>query len=185
MPEYNIVIEDRTYRVELAKKEGKGAFEAKINDKPVELELEESETGEISPLTLKIGGKEYQVELDKIDRRAPFTFKVNSAPFKAQLKDPLRKMSTPTLAMPLVAKTERRRETAVVEEGAVLAPMAGKVVSVRVKKGDDVKAGDVVCILEAMKMENEITATKTGKVQEIGVSEGTPVNEGDVLIVIK
>jgi biotin carboxyl carrier protein len=184
MPEYNVAIENRTYKVELAKKEGKGAFEAKINDKQVELKLEENETGAISPLTLKIGGKEYRIEFEKIDRHAPFTLKVNNAPFKAQLKETPKKMVTPTPTVQLVAKAERRRETATAQEGVVLAPMAGKVVSVKAKKGDDVKAGDVVCILEAMKMENEITATKTGKVQEVNVAEGTPVNEGDILIVI-
>ncbi|UCB61520.1 MAG: biotin/lipoyl-binding protein [Candidatus Bathyarchaeota archaeon] len=62
--------------------------------------------------------------------------------------------------------------------------MAGKIVAVKVKKGDTVKSGDVVCILEAMKMENEIAATKTGRVQEVNVAEGTPVNDGEVLILI-
>lgn len=72
-----------------------------------------------------------------------------------------------------------------IEEGAVMAPMAGKIVSVKVKQGDSVKLGDVLCILEAMKMENEITAPKTGTVQSVNISEGMGVSEGDILIVIK
>lgn len=184
MPEYNIMIENRTYRVELVKKEGKQQFEAKVNDKPVELKLERSEADAISPLTLKVAGKEYQVELEKIDRRAPFTLKVNNALFKAQLKELAKRIATQTPTVQVVAKADRRRR-AVVEEGAVVAPMAGKIVSVKVKKGNNVKVGDVVCILEAMKMENEITATNAGKVQEVNVAEGTPVNDGDVLITIK
>lgn len=63
--------------------------------------------------------------------------------------------------------------------------MAGKIVSVNVQKGDAVNVGDTVCILEAMKMENEITAPKAGAVEEVHVAEGTPVNEGDLLVLIK
>jgi len=183
VPEYNIMIENRSYRVELVKKEGDQLFEAKINDKPVELKLEKSETGVTSSFTLEVAGKEYRIELEKIDRQAPFTLKVNDAPFKVQLKGPVKRITARTPTVQAMAKTERRRGA--VEEGAVVAPMAGKIVSVKVKKGGTVKAGDVVCILEAMKMENEITATKTGKIQEVNVAEGTPVNDGDILVIIK
>lgn len=184
MPEYNIVFENRTYRVELVKKEGNQLFDAKVNDKPVELEVKKSEAGAISPLTIKIAGKTYQIELEKIDRHAPFTLKVNDVLFKAQLRESIKRIATQTATIQVVARTERRRG-AVVDEGAVVAPMAGKIVSVKVKKNDAVKVGDVVCILEAMKMENEITATKAGKVQEVNVAEGTPVNDGDILVTIK
>jgi glutaconyl-CoA decarboxylase len=86
--------------------------------------------------------------------------------------------------MPTVAKTGKRQKTTI-DEGAVVAPMAGKIVSVNVQKGDAVKVGDVVCILEAMKMENEITAPKAGAIEEVHVAEGIPVNEGDLLVLIK
>ncbi len=184
MPEYNIVFENRPYRVELVKKEGKQLFDAKVNDKHVEFEVKKSETDAISPLTIRIAEKTYQIELEKIDRCAPFALKVNNVLFKAQLKESVKRIATQTPTMQVVARTERRRGT-VVDEGAVVAPMAGKIVSVKVKKNDAVKAGDVVCVLEAMKMENEITATKSGKVQEVNVAEGTPVNDGDVLVIIR
>ncbi len=63
--------------------------------------------------------------------------------------------------------------------------MAGKIISVRAKEGDLVKTGTVVCVLEAMKMENEITAMKSGTIQEVKASEGMAVNEGDVLLIVK
>ncbi len=63
--------------------------------------------------------------------------------------------------------------------------MAGKIVSIKVRRGDKVKLGDVLCTLEAMKMENEITATKSGEIEEVSVSEGMAVNEGDVLLRIR
>jgi len=62
--------------------------------------------------------------------------------------------------------------------------MPGTVLDVKVNVGDAVKAGDVLLILEAMKMENELTADKAGTVKEIKVTKGQAVNGGDTLIVI-
>jgi biotin carboxyl carrier protein len=67
----------------------------------------------------------------------------------------------------------------------VPAPIAGRVLSVRVNVGDAVKAGDVVLILEAMKMENEIKAPADGTVKDVLVAEGARVSEGEGLIVIE
>jgi len=63
--------------------------------------------------------------------------------------------------------------------------MAGKIISIRVKKGDPVKIGSVLCVLEAMKMENEITSTRNGVVEDVRVQEGKAVNESDILMLIK
>jgi biotin carboxyl carrier protein len=62
--------------------------------------------------------------------------------------------------------------------------MTGKILSVKVKKGDQVKKGETLCILEAMKMENEITTSKAGTVREVYVFEGSSVSEGDTLFII-
>ena len=72
-----------------------------------------------------------------------------------------------------------------VEEGVVAAPMPGKVVSLKVNVGDSVKIGDGLCILEAMKMENEIIAQKAGVVKEIRVVEGASVKRGEPIAIIK
>lgn len=63
--------------------------------------------------------------------------------------------------------------------------MLGIVVSLKVKVGDSVNLGQSLCILEAMKMENEITASKAGVVKEIRVSEGSSVSQGQPIIVIE
>jgi biotin carboxyl carrier protein len=55
---------------------------------------------------------------------------------------------------------------------------------VKVKVGDNVKDGDVLVVLEAMKMENEITAPSSGKIKSINVKKGDTVNTGDLMMVI-
>jgi len=62
--------------------------------------------------------------------------------------------------------------------------MPGSIVSVKVKNGDTVNEGDVLCVLEAMKMENEIMAPKSGKIVAVCTSQGASVNTGDALVSI-
>lgn len=66
----------------------------------------------------------------------------------------------------------------------MVAPMPGKVLRVLTSVGASVNAGDLLLVLEAMKMENEIQAPSAGTVKEIRVSDGSPVNTGDVFLVI-
>ena len=112
-----------------------------------------------------VDGKEYTVEIEELTEE-----KGTMAPVVQQqsyeIKEP----------------KEERRSSA--PEGSVLAPMPGKILDVRVKQGDEVKAGDVLAILEAMKMENEIVAPKDGIVKEIKVKPGDSVERGAVIIVI-
>ncbi len=69
--------------------------------------------------------------------------------------------------------------------GAVLSPMPGKIMSVKVKVGDTVAANQVVCVLEAMKMENEVQTEVAGKVKEVKVKAGEMVEGGQPLIVVE
>ena len=66
----------------------------------------------------------------------------------------------------------------------ILAPIAGKLLDIKVKVGDAVKKGEIVAVIEAMKLENEVPATADGIVKEIKASKGNAVNNGDVLIVL-
>ncbi len=70
-------------------------------------------------------------------------------------------------------------------KGGVAAQIAGRVMSIKVKAGDAVKKGDVLLLLEAMKMENEIKAPADGLVKEVLVAEGARVAEGETLVVIE
>ena len=66
----------------------------------------------------------------------------------------------------------------------VKSPMPGNILKINVTQGQQVKEGDVIMILEAMKMENEIVATRSGTIAQIAVSKGAVVETGAVLAVI-
>jgi len=77
------------------------------------------------------------------------------------------------------------RGTTTVSEGAVTAIMPGKIIRILIREGDTVAAGDVVCILEAMKMENELKAPRAGVVKVLHVQPGQDVERGTVLAEIE
>lgn len=69
--------------------------------------------------------------------------------------------------------------------GGIYAPMPGKITELRVKVGDSVKEGDTVCILEAMKMFNELKSGSSGTVKEVNVEVGSMVTPNDLLVLIE
>lgn len=68
--------------------------------------------------------------------------------------------------------------------GAIKAPMPGLIIDIKVKEGETVKPGQVVAVMEAMKMENDLPSTMGGTVKQICVQKGAQVSTGDLLIVI-
>ena len=66
----------------------------------------------------------------------------------------------------------------------VTAPMPGTILKMNVKVGDTIKANDLVCVLEAMKMENEIFAKEGGVVKTVDAPQGSSVNSGDTIITL-
>jgi acetyl-CoA/propionyl-CoA carboxylase biotin carboxyl carrier protein len=68
---------------------------------------------------------------------------------------------------------------------AVVSPMQGTVLSVAVSDGDEVEAGRVICVVEAMKMENEVHAPRAGIVRSLSVEAGRPVTTGQVICTIE
>jgi len=79
---------------------------------------------------------------------------------------------------------ERGRGGGAAGKDAVVSPMQGTVLAVEVAEGDEVEAGQVVCIVEAMKMENEVHAHRAGRVSDLSVEPGQPVTTGQVICVV-
>lgn len=130
---------------------------------------------------IKINGQVYEVEVEEIGSSPGLP----AAP--AIASPPRVPVVTPPPATPAPAPAPAAAPKAAAAgkgSGAVCAPMPGTILDVRVKAGDNVKAGDVLVILEAMKMENELAAEKAGVVKEVMVAKGQAVNGGDTLVVI-
>jgi biotin carboxyl carrier protein len=183
MPTYEISVDGKPRKIELAKN-GEGSFTVKADGKSLMVQLQADQTGSEKQFSLSIDGKDYQIELPRIDRGKPLQVKVNGATFTAELKMPTSKTATTSFAVTQAAPARKPITREQAAEGAITAPMTGKIVSVKVKKDDQVKANQVLCVIEAMKMENEICAPKAGVVQEVNVSQGSSVSEGDVLFVV-
>jgi acetyl-CoA/propionyl-CoA carboxylase biotin carboxyl carrier protein len=79
---------------------------------------------------------------------------------------------------------ERGRGAGGAGKDAVVSPMQGTVLAVEVEEGEDIEAGQVLCIIEAMKMENEVRAHRAGRVTELSVAPGQPVKTGQVICVV-
>ena len=86
---------------------------------------------------------------------------------------------TPPPAAPVPAAAPPAQASS---DSMIMAPMPGIILSITVKEGDEVNAGDAILVLEAMKMENEIHAPRAGKVKKIHVSEGAEVQSGSALV---
>lgn len=183
MPAYEILVDGKPRRVELTKK-GENTFTATVDGRSVNVQLQAGLNSLEKPFSLNIDDKAYRIDLPVIDREKPFHVKVDGATFEAEVKMSVAKTALTTFAPAQLTPARKATTREHVAEGGVTAPMTGKIVSVRVKKGDQVKANQVMCVVEAMKMENEICAPKAGAVQEVRVAQGSSVNEGDILFVI-
>jgi glutaconyl-coA decarboxylase subunit gamma len=110
-----------------------------------------------------------------------YTITVNGTAYEVEVEE-----AGVVASAPKAAAAPAPKAAAPVAAGAttVSAPMPGKVLEIKVKAGDAVKSGDVLMILEAMKMQNEIMAPADGTVSDVRVSAGQTVSTGDVMIVL-
>jgi len=185
MPNYETQVDGKLHKIELTKT-AQNAFTAKIDGKPCKVELETDRIDPEQVLTINIDEKTYKVKLPKIEQDKIIPIIVEEATFEVEVKTPSRKQTLisfePAPTSPAKRAASPKQATA---EGAVTAPMTGKIVSVKVKKGDAVKANQVLCVIEAMKMENELKTTLAGTVKSIAVIAGQSVEKGELLLEIE
>ena len=109
---------------------------------------------------VKVNGKVYEVELEAVEESQGHVVSDAAQPAPAA-------------------------NTAAPAEGATInAPISGKVLDIKVSVGQKVNKGDVVCIIEAMKLENEVVAPTAGTITEVAVSKGATVQNGQLLVKI-
>jgi biotin carboxyl carrier protein len=183
MPEYEVFVDGKNRKLELTRT-GEKSFSITIDGRKRAVDIDSKALNLDKPFTVKIDGKRYHVELQTPNTGREIPVKVDEAVFTAEIRTPVRKTTFATFEPTTTAPSKKATANRQILEGAVVAPMTGKIVAVRVKKGEQVKAHQVLCVVEAMKMENEILAPKAGTVKEVNVSEGSPVSEGEPLFII-
>ncbi len=115
-----------------------------------------------------------------------FQISVNGIPYDVAVEEIIGDQATPTAAPAAPAEKSVAPVSASAAVGTkVVAPMPGTIVNVNVAVGDRVKEGQVVMILEAMKMENDIVAVCDGTVSAIKVKKGDAVESNDLLLTIQ
>lgn len=134
-----------------------------------------------------IEGKEYKVEIGEIvDNIAHVT--VNGESFKVEMEpeaEPEKKKVVLGQPSKESASAESTPAANINTSNAIKAPLPGVITSIEVEVGQEVKAGDTVVVLEAMKMANNIEAEKDGKVTAICIKQGESVLEDAPLVVIE
>ena len=132
-----------------------------------------------------IQGNKYTVQIKSFEDNVA-EIEVNGTPYSVELEKAVSTTKTPRLVRPERPMVEEPEE---IKTGVILskiiAPLPGTIMKLNVKVGDQVKKGDTVLIMEAMKMENNIQAEKEGTVKNIVVSPGDAVLQGDLLMEIE
>ncbi len=149
--------------------------------------------------SLKINGHNYDVQIDDVNETATSTrVIVNGTTYEVEIGGakgaavhrpqvaPAPKEANSAQIKPTTAAPSPRIAAAAPASGSCIkCPLPGTVLSIQVKEGDSVAAGQTLVVLEAMKMENNIDADRAGVVKQILVQQGATVMEGDNLIVIE
>lgn len=123
---------------------------------------------------ITVNGNSYEVMVEEVsaDSATPV-----ATPAPAPVAAP--KAAAPA---PKAAPAAPKAQTGAAGAVKVTSPMPGTILEVKVSAGQAVKKGDVVCVLEAMKMENEIPAPEDGTVASVNIQKGASVNAGDLLV---
>src|SRR6516164_11580131 len=164
---YDVVVDGKTHRLELTK--GETSWRCQVDGHSLEVDAALTARDVLSVL---IGGDAFEIKRER-SLSGDVHLVIGSARYAIDVQDP-RSLRT-------------RRAAGGGEAGPqkITAPMPGKIVRITVAETDEVKAGQGVIVMEAMKMQNEMKSPKDGRVQKILTSEGSTVNAGDTLAIIE
>ena len=164
---YDVVVDGKTHQVELTR--GDQLWLCKVDGQ--EIDVDAALTAR-DILSILVGGDAYEVKRER-SLQGELHMVIGSARYAVDVQDP-RSLRT-------------RRAVAGLEAGPqkLKAPMPGKIVRIMVSEKEQVKAGQGLIVMEAMKMQNEMKSPKDGKVQKILTAEGSTVNAGDTLAIVE
>ena len=137
----------------------------------------------------KINGNLYNVTVNDIEENIA-RVEVNGTPYTVEIDKPVKAAPKPVTRPASAPKTSTgapvvARPAATSSKSGIKSPLPGIILDIKVKEGDTVKKGQLIAILEAMKMENNINADKDGVVSAVKVNKGDSVLEGTDLIIIE
>ncbi|MFX1318767.1 MAG: biotin/lipoyl-containing protein [Promethearchaeota archaeon] len=188
---YKLTINNKTINIEVDGPTN-GILSITIGEStfPVQVTDTDSDSGKYK---VTVGDSKHTLQLTPQSNARGYSVKVDKDTYTAQLIPLTHTTTRPILspavsAAPAVTMSSARVLSAVAQEptepGTVTAPLPGRVLEVRVIKGASIKAGDVLLVLEAMKMANEIRAPQDGTVKAIHVKAGTTVEKGQPMLSI-
>ncbi|MDC1106851.1 biotin/lipoyl-binding protein [Prolixibacteraceae bacterium] len=135
-----------------------------------------------------INGSKYNVSIKDLEGNIA-NIEVNGTPYEVEIDQEVKVNKTPKLVRKTVVNTINDsailKKNTTVSGYKVEAPLPGNIFKLQVAEGDSVKKGDVLLILEAMKMENKILSEKDGVVGKIHVNEGDAVLQNDIILEIQ
>lgn len=174
-----VLVNKKPYKVRILERNG-NAFLVKVNEKAAKVKIKNPSQGEKA--LIEINGRPLHAEVDRIEITI-LHVKIGGKTFEVQRQPKISEETSVKVEPPATIKKKPAPSPAT-EKDVVTAPIAGRIALLKAMARQKVEKGDCICVLEAMKMENEIAAPKAGVVREIRVSEGAIVNKGDVLAVI-
>lgn len=135
----------------------------------------------------KIFGNEYSVNIQEVEGQT-IKLEVNGSEYVVEMEKSVKTTKTPTLVRSQIKSVASPTQNTLATNASVkkiTAPLPGVILELKIREGDGVKTGDVLLIMEAMKMENNILAEGSGVVKRIHVAKGSTVLQGDLLIEIE